>query len=236
MRVLDFGCGSGEFVYQLRDRGFDAYGFDMFDVAKPRCRADARLFSFLERRDNAADTRIADDEMRLPYDTASFDFIISLTVIEHCHALDGMLRECARVLKPGGASLHLYPSRNQVLEPHIYVPFGGRIQSDWWLKMWARLGVRNQFQQSLTPAETVHQNQNYIASGLAYRPDSEIRNIAARHFGTAAFVDRRFYGPDPILSRAKRAWEARKSLQQLASIVRCRVLLLAQPCQTARDS
>ena len=27
-RVLDFGCGRGELVQQLRERGYDAYGCD----------------------------------------------------------------------------------------------------------------------------------------------------------------------------------------------------------------
>ncbi len=232
-RVLDFGCGSGEHVYQFRERGFDAHGFDLFDTAKPRKPEDAHLFSFLERtRSNPADTRITDEEVRLPYETASFDLVLSLTVVEHCYALDGMMRECARVLKPGGVSLHIYPSRNQLLEPHFLVPFGGRIQSDRWLEFWAKLGVRHEGQLSMTPAEVARHNRFYLDTGLAYRPDAEVRRIASNHFTAADFIDKAYYRLDPLHRRLQTYWGAMRSgnaLAQLAPMILCRVLLTSGP-------
>jgi len=130
-------------VYQLSDLGYDAYGFDLFDTVKLRSPEDARFFSALRGGVDPSDVRIADSEIRLPHAAATFDLVFSETVIEHCFALDGMLRECARVLKRDGVSVHTYPSRNSFLEPHLYVPFGGRIQARWWLMLWAVLGVRN---------------------------------------------------------------------------------------------
>ena len=232
-KILDFGCGSGDLVYQFRDRGFDAHGFDLFDTAKPRSPDDAAMFAFHEvTRVNPADTRIADADMMLPYETATFDLVVSMTVIEHCYALDGMMRECARVLKPGGISLHVYPSRNQAVEPHFFVPFGGRVQADWWLLLWARLGVRNEFQQTMTAAEAASHNRFYLDSGIAYRPDAEVMRIAYNHFGTVSFADKTYHDPDPLksrLSKLRAALRSKNVWHQLSLLIPGRVLLTSLP-------
>ena len=65
----------------------------------------------------------------LPFSDETFDVVLSASVLEHAHDVTGIMREIARVLKPSGCSLHLYPERTLPIEPHIYVPFGGLIQS-----------------------------------------------------------------------------------------------------------
>jgi len=35
-RILDFGSGSGKTVYEYRDAGFDAYGFDITSTVELR--------------------------------------------------------------------------------------------------------------------------------------------------------------------------------------------------------
>jgi SAM-dependent methyltransferase len=234
-KILDFGCGSGDLVYQFRDRGFAAQGFDLFDTVKLRSPSDAALFAFQERtRINPSDTRIADSEMKLPYETATFDFVISMTVIEHCYALDGMMRECARVLKPGGISFHLYPSRNQAIEPHFFVPFGGRVQTDWWLRLWARLGIRNESQRHMTAAEAADHNRFYLETGVAYRPDADVMSIAYKHFGQVTFVDKTYHVPGPLKSRLSDLWAALRSknvCEQLSLLIPGRVMLTTLPKQ-----
>ena len=228
-RILDFGCGDGARVYQFRDEGFDAYGFDMSDTVALRAPDDRAFFSALEKpRENWSDTRMPDDAVRVPHDDASFDFVFSETVIEHCYALDGMMRECARLLKPGGISLHTYPSRNAVLEPHFLVPFGGRIQDDRWLKLWATLGVRNWGQREMTAAQAAYHNRFYLDSGICYRSNDEIIATARKHFNHARFVDREYYADDGRAERLRRYWRAirsEKPLEEIAAIPRLCILM-----------
>lgn len=233
IRVLDFGCGSGSVVYEWRDRGYDAYGFDLIDLVSLRDPGDRRFFSYLEKpRENPSNTRLADGSMRTPYESASFDLIYSLAVVEHCFPLDAMMAECARLLKPGGLALHLFPSRNQLIETHFYVPFGGRIQSEAWFRLWARLGFRNAGQRSLTVEHVVDQNKDYCANGLIYRPDQDLIAITGRHFSHVRFAERQFYRDDRWQWVLERYWKALRSddpLAGLAAAPQQRILIASGP-------
>ena len=93
-RVLDIGTGDGKFVTDLRERGIDAVGVDIY--LKPEQKAQAH---FLEA-----------DAAKLPLENESVDRIFSSYSIywagysrdiPDAVLLSG-LREAARVLKPGG--------------------------------------------------------------------------------------------------------------------------------------
>ncbi len=56
---------------------------------------------------------------RLPYESNSFDFIISTDVFEHVKDLEVVLSECYRVLKKGGTLCVAFPQYLQPLEAHI---------------------------------------------------------------------------------------------------------------------
>jgi ubiquinone/menaquinone biosynthesis C-methylase UbiE len=60
---------------------------------------------------------------RIPFEDASFDAILSNQVLEHVPDIEVVARELARVLKPGGMSLHLFPHLGVWREPHTRVPF-----------------------------------------------------------------------------------------------------------------
>lgn len=225
-RILDFGCGDGSRVYEFRDLGYDAYGFDLFDTVKLRSPEDARFFSALRGRVDPTDTRIADSEIRLPHAAATFDLVFSETVIEHCFALEGMLRECARVLNPDGVSVHTYPSRNSLLEPHLYVPFGGRIQARWWLMLWATLGVRNLGQPNQTAAQTAERNQQWMEVGVCYRSDRQIAAIARQYFAEVGFATREFYSPETWKALPRRYWTALWGKDKLARLAEIQPLVV----------
>lgn len=183
-RVLDFGCGTGELVYQYRDAGFDACGFDIQPIAKLRKPEDERFFIHPAPQSDPArrDFHIDKSAFHIPSTDATFDFLCSISTLEHVLDLDLALSECSRVLKPGGLSIHVFPARYMRREPHIHVPFGGFFQNYSWYLFWALLGIRNQEQKGLGARETAKRNLNYARGFLNYPKLEFILGTARKHF------------------------------------------------------
>ena len=157
--ILDFGCGSGRHTYEYLDAGYHrVIGFDIRDYVNLRNETDRQHFCFSE----------SDGSYRIPYPDGSFDFVASTSVFEHVIDQPSAIAEIARVLKPSGATLHVFPSRWRPVEPHIFVPFGGAIQTRRWFSFWARMGVRNSFQRDMNVEEIVESNLVYSERGLCY--------------------------------------------------------------------
>jgi SAM-dependent methyltransferase len=90
--ILDVGCGSGEALRILHDRGFShLYGVDTT--------ADEDL-----AREPWVEVK-ASDAKAISYDDATFDAVICMHSLHHLGGLEGIrrsLRESLRVLKPNG--------------------------------------------------------------------------------------------------------------------------------------
>ena len=59
----------------------------------------------------------------IPFDDASFDFVINNQVMEHVEDLDSVLAEIQRVLKHGGSVLSLFPDNSVLREGHCGIAF-----------------------------------------------------------------------------------------------------------------
>lgn len=161
-RILDFGCGTGRTVYSLRDQGYcNVVGYDIEERLELRDPADRSLFFIA-----------APGATRLPFENNSFDFVISEQVLEHVMDQVGLLRELHRVMRPGGCAVHVFPARYSLVEPHTYVPLGGVLAHRWWYKLWAVMGIRNEYQQGLSADEVADCNTYYFVEGLNYVPNS----------------------------------------------------------------
>jgi len=90
-RVLDVGCGSGEFLRTLSERGAVAAGID----TAPGMVALARSLAPL------ADVRVGEAE-RLPWPDASFDVVTAVNALQFADDTVDALAGFARVLAPGG--------------------------------------------------------------------------------------------------------------------------------------
>lgn len=93
-RVLDFGCGSGEWTPTLSRIGASYVGIDISDAMVDICRSrfpDHRFLSY--------------DGERIPLPDDSIDIAFSIAVLHHnaLPAQDRLLEELSRCLKPGGA-------------------------------------------------------------------------------------------------------------------------------------
>jgi len=115
--VLDLACGDGVFTSCVFPGKFEA-GFDLFldDLKKAKAAGTHKGLV----RASAYD---------IPFATGHFGSVISVCAIEHMPELDSVLKETARVLRPGGRFVFSVPSvffGGSLLTPTIYRAFGGQ--------------------------------------------------------------------------------------------------------------
>lgn len=117
--MLDMGCGEGQIIQSLLHYGHALHGFDLPDKSERLQAGLGPIFG----RDYPARIRTMADERVIPFDAAMFDVVYSNQVFEHVRFLDAMLSECARVLKPEGWLVALFPLATYPIEGHVRVPF-----------------------------------------------------------------------------------------------------------------
>jgi SAM-dependent methyltransferase len=65
----------------------------------------------IEENRDVDETRTADIMQELPFEAGEVDMIVSRSVLEHLVDLEAFVANSARVLKPGGYFIHLFPGR-----------------------------------------------------------------------------------------------------------------------------
>ena len=95
-RVLDAGCGGGGMPLSLAEEATEVVGIDPINRF-----GDAGVRLGRERSLRNLHFALADG-MALPFPSGTFDLVLSHAVIEHVSDASLYLRECARVLAPGG--------------------------------------------------------------------------------------------------------------------------------------
>lgn len=94
-RMLDVGCGKGHLVKALVELGVDAQGIDLNPQA-----AEVALVPRV-RTMSATSLHFGDE---------TFDAVVSFHAIEHIPPIDRALAEIARVVRPNGKVLLVYPA------------------------------------------------------------------------------------------------------------------------------
>lgn len=180
-RILDLGCGRGNLVREYRLNGYQAYGCDFdfpHDPLDPSLKEQGVL-----RKINM------ENGYRLSFEDNSFDCVLSDQVFEHVMDYDSTLAEVQRIAKPNGIGLHYFPSRYKIVEVHVNVPFASVIRKKDWLKFWAHMGIRNQFQKGLSATETAERNYEFLNTQTAYLKKAEIERHCRKYFAEVRFCE-----------------------------------------------
>ena len=122
-RILDAGCGAGDYSFHLA-RLFPAakvLSVDINEELLARNREVARRLGI----QNIEFDRIDLTRLDMP---ETFDFIVSIDVLEHVEPQDQAFANLARSLRPGGSAFYHVPTIREVP-----VPFSARLQGfhDW---------------------------------------------------------------------------------------------------------
>ena len=96
-RLLDVGCGNGQTLVRMADLGWHAEGLDTDPIAVRVARAKG-----LEVREGTLQSQ--------QFASGSFDAVLMSHVIEHLHDPVSLMKECYRVLKPGGRLIVITPN------------------------------------------------------------------------------------------------------------------------------
>ncbi len=95
-RLLEIGCGRGEFVSAFQKLGLDCHAVECSEYS-------LKELGHL----NIKKADISKD--RLPYNDNTFDIVYHKSLLEHVYMPDHLMKETVRVLKPGGRVIILTP-------------------------------------------------------------------------------------------------------------------------------
>lgn len=155
--VLDVGSGVGTVVQALARNGVDAHGIDPCEPAVAQARQGPGTF-------------VVGEATALPFADASFDAVGSFTVLEHVADPDAVLREMARVLKPGGRIVIACPNFLRVvgLEAHHWHNRGLRRKSLNLLSL-----VRKSCYAHVYPRGMAFQHMPVVVRDEGFEPDDD---------------------------------------------------------------
>ncbi|HCL81656.1 MAG TPA: methyltransferase, partial [Nitrospiraceae bacterium] len=95
-KLLDVGCGRGDFLEAFQALGMDCSGID-------RCESGIERLSHLKVDKADIMTEV------MPFPDGTFDVVYHKSVMEHFNSPDRLMQETLRVLKPGGRVIILVP-------------------------------------------------------------------------------------------------------------------------------
>lgn len=98
-KILDIGCGLGDFLGSFKHVDAEKVGIDIEDEYIDHCRIHHPECTF----------EVA-DACDLPFPDESFNVVIAICCIEHVDNPSALVREAFRVTKPGGQAIFITPN------------------------------------------------------------------------------------------------------------------------------
>jgi 2-polyprenyl-3-methyl-5-hydroxy-6-metoxy-1,4-benzoquinol methylase len=110
-RLLDFGCGPGDTSIRLARVGYEVFGFDVSPANVASATALSANYGFDSRTNFSVQTAES-----LTYPDDSFDVIVGIDILHHIE-IPAAIRECLRVLAPGGRAVFHEPVEAPLFDP-----------------------------------------------------------------------------------------------------------------------
>lgn len=179
--VLDFGCGRGQLVGQLRRQGWRAFGIE---VGEEFVAAGNPFLSGLYADEHPI-LSMVNAAGSADFPAGFFDIVIADQVFEHVADLNKVAADIARLLKPGGVLLGMFPARFRLIEPHYRLPLvhwlpKGRFQ-DALIRTMVRSGLGVRPPEGISAETMASVVGIYAATETFYRPNREVAAIFGRH-------------------------------------------------------
>jgi len=99
-KLLDLGCGTGNVLGMLEDKGIDLWGIDISE----------RAVTIAKKRVNKPDQVICRSADPLPFSSDEFDYVVAWGAIEHFPDIPKILKEIKRILKKDGTGAIMVPN------------------------------------------------------------------------------------------------------------------------------
>jgi SAM-dependent methyltransferase len=153
---LEVGCGTGAYAAQIRGLGWTPLGVDL----------SAGMLAYARKRLPAAQG----DAAALPVRDGSLEAAVAVMVHTDMPDYPAVLREVARVLRPGGTFVHVgvhpafcggFADRS---DPEAVVIRPGYLDGHWTRASWTDRGVRNRVGASHLPLPALL--SSFVAAGL----------------------------------------------------------------------
>jgi SAM-dependent methyltransferase len=184
-RVLDYGCGKGAIVELLLQRHIDAYGCDVFYEGGDY---SSDIPAVLE-----GDRIKRMDGNTIPFPDGYFDVVVHNQVFEHVADLDVVLAEIARVLKPNGVMLALFPDDRCWREGHCGIPFLHWFEKGSTLRVYYAFMVRSfgfgYFHGNRSRMEWARNFCQWLDKWTFYRPYEQIRASLQPYFSVPRHIE-----------------------------------------------
>jgi len=129
--LLEIGCGTGRFVYWIRQLGIDAWGIDISPDALPG--ANPKIRKYLKK---------GDATKKISFKDNSFDLVVSISLLEHISEpkLASVLKESQRVSR----KFVLYKIFTETLfQPSVDDPTHVTVKTPgWWHRFFKKLKIK----------------------------------------------------------------------------------------------
>ena len=123
LRLLDIGCGGGLLCEPMTRLGFSVTGVDASErnIGVARAHAEQQGLDIDYRADTA--------EALLAQGEPGFDVVLNMEVIEHVADPQRFLKDCVKLLKPGG--MMIVATLNRTLKAHALAVVGAEYVLRW---------------------------------------------------------------------------------------------------------